>query len=47
LRDGDIDRAVAEGRLQLADDLQSFEWAIPVLYRHYHAATLFRPEVIK
>lgn len=41
LRDGDIDRAVVEGRLQLAGDLNSWEWAIPVLYRHYEVTHLF------
>lgn len=41
LRDGDIDKAVVEGRLQLAEDLNSFEWAIPVLYRHYEVTHLF------
>lgn len=44
LRDGDIDTAVVEGRLQLAGDLESFEWAIPVLYRHYQATHLFQGE---
>ncbi|MCC6588989.1 MAG: CHAT domain-containing protein [Bryobacterales bacterium] len=44
LRDGDIDRAMVEGRLQLAGDLRSFEWAIPVLYRHYQVTHLFEEQ---
>lgn len=42
LQHGDIDRAVVEGRIALAQDLNSFEWAIPVLYRHYEATHLFQ-----
>lgn len=43
LRSGDIDRAVVEGRIALDVDLQSFEWGIPTLYRHYSASALYRP----
>lgn len=43
LRSGDIDRAVLEGRIALDIDLQSFEWGIPTLYRHYGASQLYRP----
>lgn len=43
LRSGDIDRAVIEGRIALDVDLQSFEWGIPTLYRHYAASQLYEP----
>lgn len=43
LRSGDIDRAVNEGRIALDVDLQSFEWGIPTLYRHYGASQLYQP----
>ncbi len=50
LVDGDIDLAVAEGRIALDleaaaqdPDTAAIEWGIPTLYRHYRAAQLFTP----
>ncbi|HEV7667549.1 MAG TPA: CHAT domain-containing protein [Thermoanaerobaculia bacterium] len=43
LQSGDIDRAVAEGRIALDVELESFEWGIPTLYRHYAASQLYQP----
>lgn len=48
VRSGDIDRAMSEGRVKLANDpaLQGatvLEWGIPTLYRRLFASQLFRP----
>lgn len=48
LRSGDIDQAVAEGRMLLysppvSGDRASFEWGIPTLYRHIGSAQIFTP----
>ncbi len=48
LQTGDIDRAVNEGRIALAVHLAGardavLEWGIPALYRHLHAAQVFKP----
>jgi CHAT domain len=46
LASGDIDRATAEGRITLADQLDSaqrapLEWGVPCLYRHIAGAQVF------
>jgi hypothetical protein len=43
LHSGDIDLAVAKGRTALDFELQSFEWGIPTLYRHYAGGHLYEP----
>jgi CHAT domain-containing protein len=40
---GNIDTAITFARIALRIDLNSLEWGIPTLYRHYLGAQLFKP----